>query len=150
MGGVYDRYPMLALLLAVPLFSLVGIPPLSGFWPKLALISAGWADARPVITGLILVASFLTLVVIARVWAQAFWNERPKGVVPKPGFVHWDALTGAQRRLYLIPIGLLAVVSLYIGFGAGHIERLSTRAATELSNPQLYIEAVFGDRGKGE
>lgn len=39
LGGLYAHYPMFSLLMIIPLFSLIGIPPLSGFWPKLALIT---------------------------------------------------------------------------------------------------------------
>src|SRR5690606_29168570 len=38
LGGLYAKYPLLSLLMAIPLFSVAGIPPLSGFWPKLSLI----------------------------------------------------------------------------------------------------------------
>ena len=40
LGGIYAKHPKISLLLFIPLFSLVGIPPLSGFWPKINLIKA--------------------------------------------------------------------------------------------------------------
>src|SRR3546814_7594195 len=44
LGGLYAHYPLLSLVIAIVLFSLVGIPPLSGFWPKIYLFEAGFMD----------------------------------------------------------------------------------------------------------
>src|SRR5690554_5961677 len=49
LGGFYKSYPKLSLLMAVPLFSLVGIPPLSGFWAKIFLIEGGFAGGNYII-----------------------------------------------------------------------------------------------------
>src|SRR5690606_25227690 len=39
LGGMYAKYPLLSIVMLISFFSLVGIPPLSGFWPKLSLIT---------------------------------------------------------------------------------------------------------------
>jgi multicomponent Na+:H+ antiporter subunit D len=72
LGGLYAAYPKLSLLVAVVLFSMVGIPPLSGFWPKIYLFGAGFARESYVLVGAVIVASFLTLYVAAKLWAEAF------------------------------------------------------------------------------
>ena len=36
LGGLYRSQPLVALLFFIPAISLAGLPPLSGFWPKLA------------------------------------------------------------------------------------------------------------------
>ncbi|MEQ9030510.1 MAG: proton-conducting transporter membrane subunit, partial [Aggregatilineales bacterium] len=41
LGGLYKGYPVLAVLFFIPAMALGGIPPLSGFWAKLALVRAG-------------------------------------------------------------------------------------------------------------
>jgi NADH-quinone oxidoreductase subunit N len=43
--GLNGQHPAVALLLAVCLFSLTGLPPTAGFWGKLNLFFAAWADA---------------------------------------------------------------------------------------------------------
>src|SRR5690606_27906155 len=40
LGGLYSEYPKLSVLMGIVFFSLVGIPPLSGFWPKINLFQA--------------------------------------------------------------------------------------------------------------
>ncbi len=142
LGGIYDKYPMLALLMAVPLFSLVGIPPLSGFWPKIGLISAGFTDHKWIISGLIILGSFFTLIAIAKLWAEVFWKPS-KEIYARPNFTFWNKLGVKRKLLYLVPIGFLAALSLFIGLGAGVIEPVAERVALELSDTMIYVNAVF-------
>ena len=44
----------------------------------------------------------------------------------------------------IAPMIFLSLVSLYIGFGAEHIQQVSSRVASELIDNQQYIEAVLG------
>lgn len=77
LGGMYVGYPKLSLLMAVVLFSLVGVPPLSGFWPKILLFQAGFNQDSYVIITALLAASFVTLYVIAKMWVEVFWKVQP-------------------------------------------------------------------------
>ncbi len=142
LGGLYAAYPLLSLLLAVPLFSVAGIPPLSGFWPKLSLIMAGADTGRYVIIGFMLFGSFITLFVVAKFWAEVFWKNKPEA---ETGLKRntFERLNARQRGLIVGPMVLLALVSLYIGFGAEHVQQLSARIASELLSPESYIRAVL-------
>ncbi|MGM0635716.1 MAG: proton-conducting transporter membrane subunit [Bacteroidota bacterium] len=142
LGGLYANYPKLSLLIAIPLFSLVGIPPLSGFWPKLSLTLAGFEQQNYWFVGAVIFGSLITLVVIAKVWSEAFWKaETPLKTSKK--FIQFSELRNLQKAQFVVPIAFLALVSLYIGFGAEHIQQLSQRIAGELMNNQVYIDAVF-------
>ncbi len=142
LGGLYAAYPMIALLIAVPLFSVAGIPPLSGFWPKLSLFLAGVDTGRYALIGFMVFGSFITLFVAAKVWAEVFWkNEPARDKIAQPGVFH--TLGARKRQLIIAPIILLALVSLYIGFGAEQVQQLSIRIAGELLSPQGYIDAVL-------
>jgi multicomponent Na+:H+ antiporter subunit D len=142
LGGLYAQYPRLSLLLAVPLFSLVGIPPLSGFWPKLSLVLSGLNQGQYLLVSAMLLASFLTLFVIARLWAEAFW--KPGEVLEKrPHFNYFANMMPYKRVLVVLPIALLAAISLYIGFAAEHVQILSERIAMELLDTKSYIRAVL-------
>ena len=48
-----------------------------------------------------------------------------------------------QRISLVLPVCLLAFVTLYIGFGAEHIFVLSQRVAGELLDPATYVNAVL-------
>src|SRR5690606_7314616 len=124
LGGMYMNWPKLSLLIAVVFFSLVGIPPLSGFWPKIYLFEAGFEMGQYAYIGALIVGSFVTLYAIARVWAAVFWKDFPqqefdhRAVLGTLDFVIWPK----ERQVMLVlPIGLLALVSLYIGFAAEHV-----------------------------
>jgi multicomponent Na+:H+ antiporter subunit D len=146
LGGLYAEYPRISLLIAIPLFSLVGIPPLSGFWPKISLISAGFSAENWWVIGSILFASLITMVIIAKVWANVVWKDKVELPV-RLNFRYFDKLNNIRKSQMIVPIIFLSLVSLYIGFGAEHIQQLSARVAGELMDNQQYIDAVF-DNGQ--
>lgn len=142
-GGIYAKYPLLALLMAIPLFSLVGIPPLSGFWAKLYLIQSSFATREYFIAAAIILGSFLTLWVIAKVWSESFWKDQPTSVAKGK---EWSSFTTTEKAGILIPIIFLSFISLYIGFAAENIASLSTRIAQDLLNPVEYIETIMSQK----
>ncbi len=142
LGGLYSDYPRLSLLMAVVFFSLVGIPPLSGFWPKILLFKAGLATGSYVIIGAILFASFVTLYVMARIWVEVFWKPQLKSdEVITDVFAN---LPLSNKLLLVGPVVFLAVITIYIGLGAEQIMAISSQIANELLHPALYIKAVLG------
>ncbi len=143
LGGLYSTHPLLSLLMMIPLFSLVGVPPLSGFWPKIWLFEAALDGGFYFTFAAILFGSFITLFVVAKMWKRVFWGKplKPDSL----GFALFDDEQPGAKFKFLLPIILLSVVSLYIGLGAEHIGNLSQTVAGELTNPQGYIEAVFGN-----
>lgn len=144
LGGLYADYPLLSLVIALVLFSLVGIPPLSGFWPKVYLFEAGFMDNQYVLLAAIIIGSFATLFVIARMWAKVFWKPRPPDTGDDTIVDEFSALSIGRKWLLVAPIVLLAVISLYIGLGAEHITAVAQHIAREMKDPTPYIEAVLG------
>ncbi|MEE2771751.1 MAG: proton-conducting transporter membrane subunit [Bacteroidota bacterium] len=142
LGGLYAAWPKISLLLFIPLFSLVGIPPLSGFWPKINLIKAGFAQGSYFTVAAIIFASFITLVIIAKLWAEVFWKDG-KEIKRSRNFQFFTDLPKLKRIQLVVPVALLSLVSLYIGFGAEHIQEVSARIADELVNNQGYIDTVL-------
>ena len=76
-GGLAAARPMLALLFAVMALSLVGIPPLSGFWAKLLVLQEAFAQGRYTWAALALLVSVLTLYSMMKIWTEAFWKPHP-------------------------------------------------------------------------
>ncbi|MBU2927604.1 proton-conducting transporter transmembrane domain-containing protein [Winogradskyella psychrotolerans] len=142
-GGLYAKYPLISLLIIIPFFSLVGVPPLSGFWAKLTLISESFKSGNYWLIAAILFATFITLFVIARIWAEVFWKES-KPLPKLQNFRYFEKLKLEKKILIVGPIVFLTLISLYIGFGAEYIQRLATRVANELMDNQQYIQAVLG------
>lgn len=145
LGDLYKSFPKLSLLMAIPLFSLVGIPPLSGFWAKIFLIEAGFNKGEYVLAGFIIFGSFLTLFVIARLWAEVFWKKG--AVLPKKEHIKYlYELKPLKRYAMITPVVLLSIVTLYIGLGAENIAVIAKFVGAELMDTTPYIEAVLGNQ----
>jgi multicomponent Na+:H+ antiporter subunit D len=137
LGGIYREQPMLAMLFLVPALALSGIPPLSGFWAKFALIRAGLESEAYVVVGTALVVSVLTLFSMTKIWARAYWSTAPDDAPPR------RAATRGWWPL-VVPTAGLALLTIFIGFLAGPLFDLALSAATQLADPTLtYIPAVL-------
>jgi multicomponent Na+:H+ antiporter subunit D len=140
LGNIARSAPVLASLFLVPALTLSGVPPFSGFVPKLGLIDAGFDQGEDAIVVVSLIVSLLTILSMMKIWLSAFWGEateQPHGVVHRPGLLGGPALMVA-------PTAALATVSIAIAVAAGPLYRLCERAAQELLDRGGYIEAVLG------
>jgi multicomponent Na+:H+ antiporter subunit D len=140
LGGLYKEYPKISLLIAIVLLSLVGIPPLSGFWPKVYLFREAFNEHQYFFVGALIIGSLATLYVIARLWAEVFWKEVPADVVIDNKF---EPMPLSRKFLLIAPIAILGIVSVYIGLNAEVIIQVADRIATELLDTSSYINAVF-------
>ena len=133
LGGLYRSQPMFAVLAMVPIFSLAGVPPLSGFLGKLAILEGTFAAGEYWLGGIILVVGLLTLLSMGRLWADGFW---------KPAAQEHDRST--PGRPLVIVILALSVVTVGITIWAGPLFDLTSRAANQLLQRDEYIQAVLG------
>ena len=120
--------------------SLAGIPPLSGFVAKLALVNAGLDAGQYAIVAVSLAVSLLTLFSMTKIWSSAFWGE-PRAtdeIATSP------PVGRGSRGLMVWSTAALVGVSLAIAVWAGPIYDLSERAARDLIDPTSYTEAVLG------
>jgi multicomponent Na+:H+ antiporter subunit D len=131
LGSIYRDYPLVAVISMVPLFSLAGVPPLSGFLGKLALVRATLGAEAWWTSGIILVVSVLTIISMSQLWDQSFWKPAPEP--DKSG----------MSRIMLLPIAGLTTITLAITVAAEPLFELILRASDQLLHPQLYIEAVM-------
>ena len=136
LGGLYRTHPGLSLVYIISAFSLAGMPPMAGFFAKLGLVRAGLAAGEYAIVAVALGASLLTLLVVARIWIEAFWKATPAGADP-------ERVRPANALLFL-PIGALTVLTLAIGVAAEPVFALSMRAAEQLVDPTEYLRVVLG------
>jgi multicomponent Na+:H+ antiporter subunit D len=137
LGGFYQSRPLLAALFLVPALSLAGLPPLSGFFAKLALISGGLERAEYLVTGVALVVSLLTVLSMMKIWTEVFWKPTPAGSL-------MPTVRQTDLNVLLTPIACLGGLTVLIGLGAGPVFELSIRAAEQLLDRREYIDAVLG------
>ncbi|MBY4381699.1 Na+/H+ antiporter subunit D [Rhodococcus sp. 05-2256-B2] len=167
LGGLAAASPVLAIVFLVPALNLGGIPPFSGFIGKVALLQAG-SDQGSALAWLLVaggtVTSLLTLYVVARVWTKAFWRARadaPEGDLAdnSPSALLDDSSdiqfgdredVGRMPAFMLIPTIGLVVVGLAMTVFAGRIIDISDRAAADLRDRSVYIDAVRGAEFVGD
>ncbi len=147
LGGLYNDYPKLSVIIAIAMFSLIGIPPLSGFWPKIQFFGESLRAEQYFLLGAIIFASFVTLYVMAKMWSEVFWKESPKPLTEE--IDRFAQLSFIRKAALIAPITALSFVSLYLGLNAGGVYDLAHKTAMELMNPDHYINAVLnGNYGK--
>ncbi|MBL77557.1 MAG: proton-conducting transporter membrane subunit [Acidimicrobiales bacterium] len=136
LGGLYRRDRFLGVAFFVAAMSLVGLPPLSGFFGKLILVREGWND-RWWLSLVALVTGLLTLVSMLKVWSKGFWSA------PAPaGERTTDVLAVGSMRGAYTGIGLLVAAAVFVGLAAEPIYDIALQAGEQLTDPTAYIEAV--------
>ena len=132
MGGLLNAYPLVATLFMLAALSLAGMPPLSGFFAKLALLTAGVREAQYVYVGVALLGSLLTLVSMSKIYVYVFWGEeKPKR---ERAVRHADLL---------LPTAFLVLITVSLGLIGEPVFQLTQQAAAQLFAKETYIEAVF-------
>jgi multicomponent Na+:H+ antiporter subunit D len=131
LGSIFRDYPVIAVICMVPLFSLAGVPPLSGFIGKLALVRATLDAGAWWTSGVILVVGVLTIISMTRLWDESFW--KPASQSDKTD----------MSRVMMLPIAGLAVITLALSVAAGPFFDLSLRASEQLLHPEIYMNAVL-------
>ncbi len=127
LGGLAS-VPLLAVLYLVPALNLGGIPPLSGFLGKVALIDGALETGQPlalvaVVAGV--ATSLLTLIAVIRVWQRAFWqdqapdNERVLSARVLP-------------RIWILAASALVGITVALTVLAGPLTSYAQRAATDI------------------
>jgi multicomponent Na+:H+ antiporter subunit D len=139
-GGMVRTAPLLAAMFLVSALSLVGIPPLSGFISKFALISAGVAARHYPIVGVALAVSLLTLFSMIRIWGGVFWSPAEDTSIE----LSRQDIGARGSRTMVGATAALVVCSLAVAAAAGPLYALSERTARDLFDRDTYITSVLG------
>jgi multicomponent Na+:H+ antiporter subunit D len=132
LGGFSTSQPLFATIAMIPIFSLAGVPPLSGFLGKLAILEGAFAADAYWVGAVVLVVGLLTLLSMGRTWAEVFWQPSTE-----------PDRTSPSAPLMLV-IGGLSAVTLAISWGAGPLFDICLRAAHQLLQRDEYIRMVLG------
>jgi multicomponent Na+:H+ antiporter subunit D len=138
-GGLAKRTPVLSIGFFVGALSLIGIPPLSGFFGKLLVFrttahaGAMGGEGAAVALGLSLFGAILTIAYFSRAWNRGFWGSESEGV----------RTATYSPALVAVVIGLAATL-LVIGIGFEPIMSAANAAAEATLDRGAYVEAVLG------
>ena len=140
--GIVSKRPFLAALFLVSALSLAGIPILSGFWAKVALVRGGLEAGSYPIVIVSLGVSLFTLFSMMKIWTQGFWGEASP--------LSDEPLSPGRARGLLFPIVCLAAITVSIGLGASPAIDFAIETATQLLEQDAYIDAVLPGRPGAE
>ncbi|MBO0903291.1 proton-conducting transporter membrane subunit [Jiella sonneratiae] len=143
MGGLWRQRPGLAALMLVFLLSVSGLPPFSGFWPKVILVRGAFQAGLPLLGAVILLTGFLMTVASARVFAFAFWRNPPERGAGTDG-ASFPPQKEPVPLLSMLPLLMLAVFVVIAGILPQWLVGLTDVAARGVVDPAAYVGSVFG------
>ncbi len=138
LGGLYRSQPAVACVALIPLFSLAGVPPLSGFLAKVAVVAPMLGAGQYLLAAVALCVSLLTVLSVTRLWEEGFW--KPAAVL--------SSSSVPQPRLgaaIVAPIVFLVSLTIALTAFAGPVSSLAMRAGEQLLDRDMYVRAVLGE-----
>jgi multicomponent Na+:H+ antiporter subunit D len=136
----------LAALFLLAAFSLAGVPPFSGFWAKLAIVSEALRTGNYLLTAVALVVSLLTFYSMLKIWDEAYWKPAPAPAESNSNIsTAGPARRRGKRTLMMTATLALVMLVIVIGLAAEPIYRFSQQAATMIVDPRAYIRAVLAE-----
>jgi multicomponent Na+:H+ antiporter subunit D len=141
LGGIGQRSPAFAGVFFVGTLSLVGIPPLTGFFGKLFAFDAAARafDSSPtagsaLVVGVLLVGAFLTIVYTTRAWLGVIWGAESAAVT--------DGRIDQMEVAVLVTLAALVVA---VGVGFEPVYQFADAAADAALDSDEYIDLVVGE-----
>jgi multicomponent Na+:H+ antiporter subunit D len=135
LAGIYSAAPTFSFVSLALFFAASGLPPFSGFWPKVMLLKAALDIGAWWLAGSILLAGLITTLALARVFLLAYWRSEPQMAAAE----HRASIA----RSTIVPILLLTALVVWFGVFPDRLISLSQDAATGLLDPDGYIASVF-------
>jgi len=145
MAGLIKRYrqtgislfrtrPGLSALFFIAALALSGVPPFSGFWPKLALINGAISAGFAWLSLVFLSSGLVTLYVMCRLWNNVFLREVK--------YVEASSLISPQAMWASVLMCFTLV--LILSLDPAPFYHFSAQIAGQLLHPQGYIHQLLG------
>jgi multicomponent Na+:H+ antiporter subunit D len=131
LGGLAKHAPRLHVGWLIVTLSLAGVPPLSGFFGKYALIRAAIESGQVGMVVALLLSSVFVLAAVLRVWAMAFGRTEPAPLAP--------AKLGKTAYVLSAAVAGFAVA-------APFVTRACARSGAELAEPEAYASRILEGR----
>jgi len=154
LGGMLKASPVIGVLFFIPMLSLGGIPPFSGFIGKLALFEAGAEEGSVlawVLIGSGALVSLLTLYALARAWNMTFWRdvdevagyEHPLPVLQTVGTATEVKPARSIPRIMVGATTAMVALTVALTVFAAPLYALSARAGHNITGPGYYVTTVL-------
>ncbi|WP_431321789.1 Na+/H+ antiporter subunit D [Rhizobium sp. YTU87027] len=136
LGGLYRKSSGFAALSFILFVAACGLPPFSGFWPKVILVRASIDVGAWWLAAAILIGGFLLTVVFGRVFLLAYW--RPAATPQAAASIGWQAG---------LPLAILTALVVAFGILPEQLLDMAQVAANGLIDPTPYLQSVFPGGG---
>lgn len=132
LDGFGKIMPFTALIFGLGAFAIVGLPPFSGFWSKLSVLTAVADKSYYIILATILLISVVEIVYYFRIIGRLYFKKAHKEVeIHKPS---WNAQ---------IAMSVLAILIIVVGIYPDLITEYISNAADALFDKSAYIKQVL-------
>jgi formate hydrogenlyase subunit 3/multisubunit Na+/H+ antiporter MnhD subunit len=128
------KMPVVSVLFALGALAISGLPPFSGFWSKLSVLTAAADENMMLIIALILIVSVVEIVYYFRVINRLFFFNYDEKVSVEPHKASFNSM---------IALFILAGLILVIGFYPASVTGILNLAAEDLLNTHEYIDKVL-------
>ncbi|WP_328765972.1 complex I subunit 5 family protein [Haloarcula nitratireducens] len=144
LGGLAAFSPALGGIFLIGCVSIIGVPPMTGFFGKFLVFEAaaaryaaapGLVPAVAVVT--LLAGALFTILYASRAWVRGFWGEQTEVVA-----------TATLDRGQLSILAALALIVVAVGVGFDPVYRFAGAAAEAALDRGAYVDAV-APRGGG-
>ena len=134
MGGLLKTHPFLGWTFFVSAMAMAGIPPLSGFFSKFALVLSGIQEEQYWIVFVALFVGILTLFSMMKIFIYAFWGEQKL-----------SNEEAKERKIGKVVVSILPLVALAVimGLAAEPVFVYLLDIAEEILEPSNYINSVL-------
>ena len=136
LGGLYAATPWLAAMAFALMLAVSGLPPFSGLWPKVLIVTSAIGVGAWWLAFAVLLTGFLTTLAMGRVFLFAFWRPTQDDTI-------MPEITAQDGRIGKITLFALVVPLLLVGLYPQPVMDLAYIAAEGLLNQNAYIDAVF-------
>ncbi len=130
LGGLAAHSPAFGAAVFVAGITLVGIPPVLGFFGKFLVFSAAVQGGSAVALAVAVGGAVLTIAYVTRFWGRGFWGERG------------PAVNGRLPRAEVAVVVVLAVALVGIGVGVDPLVSAAERGADAALDTQAYVDGV--------
>jgi multicomponent K+:H+ antiporter subunit D len=139
-GPPFNRIGLLSLVFLIASIAAIGLPPLSGFIGKIMILKSSFENPLGYwIWALILVSSLVTLIGFAWAGSEVFWKSTSNPVNPE------EETDNQTPKVSLTSLGFLFSAVLALTLFADPASRYFSQVAAQLSDTQIYIDAVLGE-----
>ncbi len=132
--GMGKKMPVVSAIFVLGALAISGLPPFSGFWSKLSVLTAAADENMILIITLVLIISLVEIVYYFRVINRLFFFDYDLEISVEPHKPGWNGM---------VALFVLAGIILFIGFYPSSVTGFLDLAARDLMDTHDYINNVL-------